>query len=26
MLQILLATGCVFDHPIPFEVENEVLD
>jgi len=26
VLQILLAQGCVFNHPIPFEMENEVLN
>jgi len=26
LLQILLARGCVFNHPIPFEMENEVLN
>jgi len=26
LLQILLAQGCVYVHPIPFEMENEVLN
>jgi len=26
LLQILLAPGYVFNHPIPFEMENEVLN
>jgi len=26
LLQILLARGSIFNHPIPFEMENEVLN